>query len=369
MNQQRAPLINAFLFELKMKKNIFVCLILAIVFVTASCNSVTQSDDPAVSPTPDSIVINTEIPVPPTITSTPLPERVIFVVSDGTEQKEIDVLQAVLRDLSASEGLQFEILNSLDQQIISPEVKLVITLSPDIEIANLASANLGTEFLVIGNEQTEQTQNLSFIYKNNNRPDQQGFLAGYLAAVITSHWRVGMIGYADDPQSNAQRNGFANGMIFYCGLCRPSIPPFVQYPINISLPIGSGVADYQIAAEQLLANGVETVYIPIQPSDPALLDTLANAGIHIIGTEPPHDAVRPQYIASISSDIGGAVEAYWLSLMAGDIVEPVNPGITITDINQDLLTVGRQDFVEQVHSDLQQGYIDTGVDPVTGELN
>ena len=44
-----------------------------------------------------------------------------------------------------------------------------------------------------------------------------------------------------------------------------------------------------------------------------------------------------------------------------------NPPLAIENVNDALLSTGRQRLVEQVRDDLADGFIDTGVDLQTGE--
>jgi hypothetical protein len=41
--------------------------------------------------------------------------------------------------------------------------------------------------------------------------------------------------------------------------------------------------------------------------------------------------------------------------------------LAIEDVNESLLSVGRQRVVEQIRDELAAGWIDTGVNPETGE--
>ncbi len=141
----------------------------------------------------------------------------------------------------------------------------MVALPPDPGIANLAAANPQAQFLAVGIPGVTVTSNLSQIGSDGERPDQQGFLAGYLAAVITPDWRVGVISQSDSPAGKAAQNGFTNGVIFYCGLCRPSYPPFIQYPILVDLAAGT---DPQAAVDSLVSNAVKTVYVSPAVEDP-----------------------------------------------------------------------------------------------------
>ena len=78
--------------------------------------------------------------------------------------------------------------------------------------------------------------------------------------------------------------------------------------------------------------------------------------------------IKNQNAATIGVNLGSALEKLWPSLLSGTGGQTADPELLITNVNQELFTVGRIRFVEQMLSDLQSGYIDTGVDPISGEL-
>jgi hypothetical protein len=105
-----------------------------------------------------------------------------------------------------------------------------------------------------------------------------------------------------------------------------------------------------------------------------LLDELAQAGINIIlsgaqtAVEASTSAWGSHWVASLGS--GDALAAFpdlWSSLLQGTGGEEVSLSLGIAGLNSDLLSPGRQRLAEAVLTDLITGYIDTGVDPQTGE--
>jgi hypothetical protein len=304
------------------------------------------------------------------ILPTPTPEAnlVVLLAPPGADSEVSLGAQSLLSELATKEGLSFETRTEFNELELNPSVRLVIALPPDPGIANLVAANPNVQFLAIGIEGLEPGPNLSLIGSAGSRPDQRGFLAGYLAAVISQDWRVGVISRGDTVEGNAARLGFINGVVFFCGLCRPTYPPFLQYPFYVELPDAASQVEQQAAVDQMVASAVKTVYVSSGAGDVSLLEALAQANIDLIGSESPAESLRDQWIASIRLDQEAAIEKLWQDLLNGEGGNQISAPITITDVNSQILTPGRQRLVEQMLSELLTGYIDTGVDPQTGQL-
>ena len=334
-----------------------------------ACRSGKPVASPQVSPTAtlpatQPAVEITEIVV---ATSTPAPSsaQIVLIAPPGSDAAKTAALQETLTELSAQDGLSFETVTEITGLQFSPETRLVVALPPDPGIANLAEANPAVQFLAIGFPEAQAASNLSLIGAGGERPDLQGFLAGYLASVITDDWRVGMIGQSGSPAGDAARNGFNNGVIFYCGLCRPAYPPFIQYPVYVDLPSGG---DQQAVVDTLVSNAVKTVYVLPGAADAALFDALAQAGLQIISAGSPSPQIANQWVASIQLDELGAVRQIWPRLLAGEGGLNLTTPLSLGERNVALFSTGRQRLVDKMLTDLLAGYVDSGVDPQTGEL-
>jgi hypothetical protein len=326
-----------------------------------------------VSTTPEAQPV-VESPVAPLVatetvvaTSTPVPSsaQVVLIALPGADSGQAAALQETLSDLATQDGLTFETVTDPADLYLSPETRLVAALPPDPGIENLAQANPQTQFLAIGIPGVPAADNLSRIGSDGSRPDQQGFLAGYLAAVITQDWRVGTVGRSDTPAARAASNGFANGVTFFCGLCRPAYPPFIQYPIFIDL---STVSDPQAAVDALVSNAVKTVYLAPEAESDALRDLLAQAGLQIIASGAPSPQIADLWVAGISTDEIGAVRQIWPRLLAGEGGLDLSTPLALVERNAALFSLGRQGLVDKMLTDLLAGYVDSGVDPQTGEM-
>jgi hypothetical protein len=72
-------------------------------------------------------------------------------------------------------------------------------------------------------------------------------------------------------------------------------------------------------------------------------------------------------VATVRTDLASALEQIWPELMNGSGGINLDVPLVITDRNAALFSPGRQSLVEKLLSDLLAGYIDTGVNPQTGE--
>jgi len=356
-------------YKVKHSIGLIFCILIVISFLSLASGC--KPGAPVESPVPPLPEITATLPIAPTDTIQPTatqsPPRVLLIAPPGADITDLEALQSRLSELSSKDGLLFEMREQVNETDFDEAISLVVILSPDPGVQNLARAYPDVQFLALGISGLEPTPNLSMIGSDGQRPDQQGFLAGYLAAVITQDWRVGVLTPVGTPTGNAARLGFVNGAIYYCGLCRPAYPPFLQYPVTIELHAGAGQDEQQAIVDTLAASAVQTVYVSPGASAPALLDLLAQKGMNIIGGTPPPDGLVDRWVATLRVDLIEAVEQVWPKLIAGEGGVRLDVPLALADRNETLFSPGRQGLVEKLMADLAAGFIDTGVDPVTGE--
>jgi hypothetical protein len=309
------------------------------------------------------------IPSPvPTTAFTPSPTQ-------GPEQQEVILLgsidqagefpyagiQSLLQDLSEKDNLMFTTAASLAPADLTDNIKIVVALPPDPGVVALTAAGQDIQFLAIGIPGLQPSGNLSVIGGNFTRADNQGFVAGYLAAVIGKDWRIGMITIGDGEPGRIARRGFINGVTYYCGLCRSPYPPFYSYPILVDLPSTASPEEAQAAAETIISQAVNTVFIFPGAGDQAMLEALAQAGVHIIGASQPPPSVRENWVATIQTDPLAAVNMIWPELINGQGGIERSLAISVSDRNERLFSPGRQRLVDDFLDDLHAGFVDTGV--------
>lgn len=315
---------------------------------------------------------STDTPAPPTATptATPLPERVVLVYDPESGFPAGAGLQPALAALANDSGWQLDTVSQLAADDLDSGVRVVVMAPPAVGAADLAAAAPQTQFVVIGTPGVEAASNISLIGPLGERPDWQGFLAGFIAAVVTEDWRVGVLGANDSAAGNAASQAFLQGVQYFCGLCNPPFPPFA-YPQLAQLPTAASPAEWQAAADSLVntAIDVRTMYTAPGAQDPQLQQYLADRNVFLIGAGAPEAALRPRWVASVHPDPLPALERMWPELLAGSggLVEPMPVGYS--EVNPAVFTPGRQRLVDEMLLELQAGLIDTGVDPLTGELS
>ena len=349
--------------------NVFKALLVLLTIIvlgTAACNSESQKTATQTGLVETVALLQTDTPTT-SPSPTALQPLVILYAPPGSDASLVDDLGSELSELAAQDGLRFDTRSQMLESDFEEDLRLVVVLSPDPGVLNLTQTYPQVQFLAIGISDLEAGGNLSVIGTGGNRPDQQGFLAGYLATVVTPDWRVGIISQGDTTSGMAARNGFVNGVIFYCGLCRPVFPPFYQYPSFYDLPGGASQEEQQAAADFLIGQSVQTVYVFPGMADSFLMEYLAQAGVNLIGADTPPAGVQNNWIASVQTDLVSSVKEVWPRLVNGEGGISLELPLIITNRNAGLFSPGRQHHVENLLSDLMAGYIDTAVNPLTGE--
>jgi hypothetical protein len=100
-----------------------------------------------------------------------------------------------------------------------------------------------------------------------------------------------------------------------------------------------------------------------------MLSTLTASGVNIISSGEPPQSVSSSWVVSLTTDQLPLIQTQVEGLLNGtvSIGQSLFVPIQFTHINPVLFTPGKQKLAEQILSDLQTGYIDTGVDLTTGE--
>lgn len=338
----------------------FTLVALFVLSIVSACSMATPARTPeatiALEQTQAPMATQTALP-----TATPQPKTALVGFGDGVSPNS-SVIQEVVQELAAQSGMQVEQFPDLAaaQGLAGMQVLVVSASSEGID--GFAGEYPSTQILVVGETDLQPGANLSLLHSQGDQTDQKGFIAGYMASVITQDWRVGLIVQADSPASEALRTGFNNGIVFYCGLCRPNYPPFYTYPVVSELPANSSQETQQAAADVLIASAVETVYVEGAVAEQSLLDYLAEAGIHIIADQPPSPAAQGQWVATIQADFSETLRSAWERIMAGESGFKLTAPLTVQYSNEEWLGVGRLRLVEEIIDNLYNGFIGTGVE-------
>jgi hypothetical protein len=296
----------------------------------------------------------------PTQTNTPMPPMAILLVPSQADAALAEEMGSALEELIAAAGLKWQVRQRLAPEDLVQELRLVIVLPPDPGVAELAASAPNTHFLAVGISGLQPTQNLSTLGAQSVQADQAGFMAGVIAAIITPDWRVGAISTSDTAGGVAARQGFVNGAVYFCGLCSPAYPPYVDYPVYVELPTGATPTEWQNAADFMAEQYVKTVYIYPEAGDEALRSYLAEKGMWLVGSEAPPAGLEASWVASLRPNLLHAVSEALPALLGGESGIDIAADLEIGAINAGLFSPGRQRLAEEILADLLAGYIGTG---------
>jgi hypothetical protein len=310
----------------------------------------------------------TETPiVPPTLTPTPTIPLAILVLPANLDAEASNLYQTAVYDLAQAVGYRFQVRNELaPEELTEPGLKIVIALPPDPGVAALAAAAPGVQFLAINIPGLTPGGNLS-VLAGDSQSDIPAFLAGYTAALLTDEYRIGMILPKDNPDAQVAAAAFRNGMIYYCGLCRPifyptfclaenlqsCFPQYVEIPSDEDPSRYNPYADYLIIQRRVLA-----IYTYPTVADAGLLTYIGTTGAYVIGTSTPEP--RPAgWVMTIQPDVIKAIQNAWPQLVAGQGGTAVQSPLGLSDIDPTILTPGKERLVRETLNELQLGRIST----------
>jgi hypothetical protein len=303
----------------------------------------------------------------PTNTPTPLPPVGVFLTPEGANPVLVEELGLLIARFIKAEGLRYQILPSLDaSDFQNEEIALVVVLPPFPELAALTESAPDTKFLAIGFDGLSSSENLSLLGSGGADYDIQGFIAGYIAAMITPDWRVGALSVEEDPNALAARNGFRTGVKYYCGLCNPKYAPIginYLYPKFIDLPVDASESEISFYIDFLVNRVVNTYYIVPGVGTPQIYRKLIGYEKYIIGSGIDYrDEYQDFWVASLEYDLVSSLEEFWPQFIESETGLVELPPLLITDVNPELLSEGKLMLVDKILEEVQAGFIKTSYD-------
>ena len=343
-----------------MKKQILLILLFAILLAGCGGKTATETSEvPTLVPPETAVPESTLIPTP----GIPL---ALLVVPADMDQETSDTYQTLVYNLAQSSGMRFQVRNTLTEADLEPDLRVVIALPPDPGLMALAPAAPQAQFLAVNIPDVVAGGNLS-VLANTDRPDIAAFISGYISAMITEDYRVGLMIPKDDPLGQITLTAFKNGFDYYGPTNLFIIPPWctVQpcFPQYVEIPAEEDPITYNAYSDFLiLQRQVETMYIAPQFATPELLTYLSSSGILVISDYSPPQKLG-NWVATIQPDVIHAIESAWPDLVAGMGGVNVTSPLILVDISSEHLPPGKEQVAQDVLAQLQAGYILTGVNP------
>jgi hypothetical protein len=273
------------------------------------------------------------------------------------DQPISDLYQKTVYDLTQASGYRFQVRNVLTTTDVSdPTLKVVIALPPDPGIAALAPGAPNVQFLAVNIPNLTAGGNVS-VLAPDSQVDLPAFLAGYIAAMITEEYHIGMLIPQGDPDGLRAFVAFNNGMTYYCGLCNTFYYTQISYPTYVEVPANEDPARYGGYANVLLNDrDVDTLYIYSSLADDEFLSYVGTTGALLIGT----DVTDPRpggWVATIQPDTIKAIQLAWPKLIAGEGGMSVQSPLGLGDVDPAILTTGKLRLAQETLEALLAGRI------------
>lgn len=297
-------------------------------------------------------------------TPTPLPPVGVLLTPPGSDQGLIDELNPIIGSYIRDLGLRYQVLSNLTQDDFQhDDFQIVVVLAPFPDLQTLAESAPDTKFLAVGFNELDLGANLSILRSGGGDYDVQGFVAGYIAAMITTDWRVGALSVQENPDALAARDGFRTGVKYFCGLCNPKYAPTginYLYPKYIDLPVDATDLHISANVDFLVDRAVNTYYIVPGVGTPLMYRMLVAYEKNIIGPGSDYlEEYKDNWVVSLEYDLMAALEEFWpLFIEAESGLEHIPP-LLLTDINYDLLSEGKLILVEKILEEVSSGFIKT----------
>jgi hypothetical protein len=300
------------------------------------------------APTPTAAIL-------PNMTPTSSVPLVILLAPPDSNPVVATAAAEVASTYATSNGMQFEQRSLLNSSELTQSLSKLIVLAPDPGAGALASAAPEAQVIAIGFSPESSPANLINIPLGGIDSAQTAFIAGYIAAISAEDWRTGFLHTASSAQ---YVNDFVAGAEYFCGSCVPFSPPLNEYPLSAQ---AADSQSWQSAADQLLAQSVNVVYLSPDLEASGAAQYLAGFGVLHIGSGTPPPELTDSWIVSIGSDSVATLRQVLPLALNGQPFD-FSASLTFMNANPDLFGESRQASVQVVFADLTAGYIQLPTD-------
>ncbi len=316
----------------------------------------------------------------------PLIESVCLVtdlgrVNDGTfNQYAYEGMQRAVEDL----GLESDYIETQAQTdyatniqtCLDGEYDAIVTVGFLIAEATFAAAEANPDVYFIGVDQYVATPLPNYV-GIQFREDQAGFLVGAMAALMSETGTIGGVYGIPIPPVVKFRNGYEQGARYV----NPDINVLGIYIDDFAAP-DRGAA----AAEQLIGEDADVIFGAGGPTGSGGISFAAGQGVRVIGVDqdeyfttfgggetPGAEFLITSAMKRVDNGVYQMIEA----LVNGEgfgfetgmyVLEVANEGISFAEAHDAEVPEEVTAQVEEILAGLIDGSIETGVDPVSGEL-
>jgi hypothetical protein len=278
----------------------------------------------------------------------------VLVAGPEIAPEQLTLVQNALNELAPQNNLVLQTVQQLKPEEIKPNWKVVIFLSTPPNVVDYANASPPTQFAAFTSAELQPTANLSILRAS---PEQQAFAAGFTSTVLAADWRAASLLPSDEPLGPRLADAFVNGGRYYCGRCASVEVPVTFFPLTAAAPANSDANAWLAAFAPVEEKAIRVLYISPEISNPDLINSLAGKNLLFMGGQTPPDTIRARWAVTIRPDLNNTIRKIWPDLVAGKGNQVINTPLELADINSEMLSIGRQQWIKDMLSDLAAGLI------------
>ncbi len=272
--------------------------------------------------------------------------------------------------------IEIDALNSADPDAaitmaVEHGDKIIVVAGADLAEAARRAAQAHPEIIFVGVDQPadDTLPNYYTLGGSGDRLDQEGFLAGALAGYVTKARIVGIVVLANTREGKLYANGFTHGLRYSCGDCKLWT---IELESAADLQAGAGTAD------RLKNVNVDVMFAAAGEAGEAGLEAAAARGMWVIGAGQDHALTFPSAADRVLGSVLRRPDLTLPSIITGLLSGPpparslpfdvANGNLTLAPTFGPDVSPAVVQLMDELIQQLASGLLDTGVDPVTGEV-
>ena len=327
---------------------IFFCSCMVLVLM-GSCNMPQKTAAPATE-IPQEIIEDTP---EPTETPTPLPQREKIAFIPAQDSPAVtNNLQAAL-DALCSDIYDCQTIPNEDG--IEPDTDCVIFAQEPTALETITERFPQTHFITVSAPQTTLRGGWVIQYDPAFLP----FLAGLATASNAFDWRsAGLLPDNSTLWGTNAADYFTNGAHYFCGNCRPSLAPYVNFPIVITLPGESDPGSWSAQFDEAQRNFIYTAFLSDEAVSEELLQKLISLNVQMLGVSTPPAGLENNWLATINFDWSATLRQIITCTENGEtegtmpLVLSIVPGTLSENFSS-----GKTLLLQRAYDDLLRGFL------------
>lgn len=362
----------------------------AVLAACAVLSSGLETETPTSAPVAPTLAA-TELPRPtlvptgeacciPTPSPTPVPLTIAFVgrVSSGKPGSIVALSLQGAQVAASAHSAQLEVIDvdAVNPTAPAAAVRLAAEGGPAVVIVagselaeaarNVAADFPSVKFVGVDQPAVDSLANYFTLGDPGNRLDEEGFLAGTLAGLVTEAHTVGIVVMGGTLEGRLYANGFLHGVRYFCGDCEVR---------TIELNDPSDAAAGEGTATRLKNAGVDVMFAAAGAAGESGLGAATPLGVWVIGLG--YDRVTasngdPLVLGSVLRRPDLTLPIVVAALIAGqtpphDPFALANGSISLSENVGPDVSPAMMKLIGDTISYLASGLLDTGVDLTTGE--